>query len=195
MSNQKVTKENAIASVQSSVSSIFSKEDVIFLINSIEDGRAGITQQQVDDCVYSIMNDLEHSKRDIIDYDEIEFDIDYNKTIQVNDVSVNFDYIREVLDRELEGLIELVQEEEPSNEDEFEQEAREIEAIEQDASSKSIDDYISKSFKAYGDSLICTVAKREEGVCTITWNNGSDSTTYTDREVVGYFEDGTWILV
>lgn len=195
MSNQKVTKENAIASVKQSVSSIFSKEDVLYLLNAIEDSRAGITQQQVDDCVYSIMNDLECSKRDIVDYDQIEFEIDYNKTIQVNDLSVDFDYIREVLERELEGLIELVQEEEPSNEDEFEQEAREIEFIERDASSKSIDDYISKSFQTYGDSEICTVAKSEDGICTITWNGGSDSATYTDEEVVGYFDNNTWRLV
>ena len=43
MTNQiKITKENAIAQVQSSVSSIFSKDDVLLLLNAIE--------QQQSDC-------------------------------------------------------------------------------------------------------------------------------------------------
>jgi hypothetical protein len=194
MSNQKVTKENAIASVQSSVSSIFSKEDVIFLINSIEDKKAGITEQRVLDSVYSIMSELKNNRSRIVDSDDIEFELDYNKTIKVNDVPIDMDYISDVITEELQGLVQF-EEEEPSNEDEFEQEAREIEFIEQDGGKKSIDEYVSKCFKTYGGSEIFTVSKSVDGICTITWDGGDVGSTYNDEEVIKYFEDGTWRLV
>jgi hypothetical protein len=133
MSNQiKITKENAIAQVQSSVSSIFSKEDVLFLLNAIEQQQQSapkLTLNQVRDLTHSIVIAIEEeAQRDnIVCCDDVEFDLDYNKRIQVTDVPINFDAIRDCIE---EGLTEFF--EDADNEDEFETEAREIEQIEQD---------------------------------------------------------------
>ena len=55
----KITKQNAIASVQSSVSSIFSKEDVINLINMIEGGRV-ITVAEIQRAIDNVVDSLEN---------------------------------------------------------------------------------------------------------------------------------------
>lgn len=93
----KVTKQNAIASVQSSVSSIFSKEDVINLINSIEGGRV-ITVTEIGAAIDRLVDSLENNEDEIVDTDGVEFSINYDNRIEVDRVRVNFDYIREALE-------------------------------------------------------------------------------------------------
>ena len=131
MNQIKMTKENAIAQVQSSVSSIFSKDDVLFLLNAIEQQQATakLTLDQLRDLTSSIVNAIElEAKRDnIVCYDDVEFELNYNKRIEVTDVPINFDVIRDCVE---EGLTEFF--DDADNEDEFEKESREIEQIEQD---------------------------------------------------------------
>lgn len=132
MTNQiKITKENAIAQVQSSVSSIFSKDDVLFLLNAIEQQQSApkLTLDQLRDITSNIMHAI-HREADcdnIVCMDDVEFELDYGKRIEVTDVPINFDAIRDCIE---EGLTEFF--DDANNEDEFETEAREIEQIEQD---------------------------------------------------------------
>jgi hypothetical protein len=96
----KITKENAVAQVTSSVSSIFTKEDVLFLINSIE-VKKGISPQDIERVVDNIMNSLEMNCDDIVDRDSAEFEISYNNTIELTGVPIQFDYIRESIENNL----------------------------------------------------------------------------------------------
>jgi len=118
----KITKENAVAQVQSSVSSIFSKEDVLFLINSIE-VKKGISPQDIERVVDKIINSLENNSDDIVCKDDCEFEISYNNRLEVTEVPINFDYIREALEAMQAALVEFGLEEEedeeyePENED------------------------------------------------------------------------------
>jgi len=95
----KVTKENAIASVQSSVSSIFSKEDVLSLINSIEAvPNRIISTQDIQTAVDNAIDHLERNSQDVIDTSTAEFSLSYDGRVELENVDLGFEYIREVLE-------------------------------------------------------------------------------------------------
>ena len=108
----KVTKENAIASVQSSVSSIFSKEDVINLINSIEGSSRRVTTNDIQRAIDQTISWLENS-REVVDSENAEFEIEWGNKIACTEVPINFDEIREALETnfmdfgEADDLVEL----------------------------------------------------------------------------------------
>jgi len=111
----KITKENAVAQVTSSVSSIFTKEDVLFLINSIEGGRL-ITVNDIQRAIDKTIDSLEMNCDDIVCKDDCEFEISYNNQLQVTEVPINFDFIRESIENnfmdfgevaEVEDVVEL----------------------------------------------------------------------------------------
>lgn len=108
----KVTKENAIASVQSSVSSIFSKEDVINLINSIEGSSRRVTTNDIQRAIDETISWLENS-REIVDLENAEFELVWGNKIECTEVPINFDEIREALENnfmdfgEAEDLVKL----------------------------------------------------------------------------------------
>ena len=109
----KVTKENAIASVQSSVSSIFSKEDVINLINSIEGSSRRITTEDIERAIDQTISWIENNSRDVVDCENAEFEIEWGNKIACTDVPINVDEIREALENnfmdfgEADDVVEL----------------------------------------------------------------------------------------
>ena len=92
----KITKENAVAQVTSSVSSIYTKEDVLFLINSIEGGRL-ITVNDIQRAIDKTIDSLEMNCDDVVDRNHCEFEIDYDNRLKVTEVPINFDLIREFI--------------------------------------------------------------------------------------------------
>lgn len=110
----KVTKENVIAQVESSVSSIFSKEDVLFLINSIEGGGRSITVTEIGAAIDKIVDRLERDEDEVVDLDSIELTLNYDNRVEVERIRINFDFIREALESTLMDLgeVEEVQENE-----------------------------------------------------------------------------------
>ena len=125
----KVTKQNAIAQVQSSVSSIFSKEDVLFLINSIEVGsNKKVSVLDIQRAIDNVVDYVENNERDIVDLDSAEFEINYQNRIELTGVSFNTSELREALENNFSDFAE----EDEVEEDKFEREVREIETIEQD---------------------------------------------------------------
>ena len=91
-------KELVLQSVQNSVSSIFSREDVIKLINSVEGGGRVISvddiQRAIDQTVYWIENNSDR----LIDEDSAEFELDYNNRITLSNVNIDVEEIREALE-------------------------------------------------------------------------------------------------
>jgi hypothetical protein len=95
----KVTKENAIASVQNSVSSIFSKDDVLFLLNSVEVGSSRkITTEDIERAIDKTINWIDNNEREIVDLDSAEFELTYNNQIECVGVPISSESIREVLE-------------------------------------------------------------------------------------------------
>ena len=146
-------KENVLQSVQNSVSSIFTKDDVLNLISSIE-------QEQQTNQVYDLIKKLQDLQEtisynlqnlnsdDVVDYDSVEFSISYNNRIEVDCMNINVDNLTEIVENGIGELIEELRDEElnreveevssseyipvQENEDKFEKESREIESIEQE---------------------------------------------------------------
>jgi hypothetical protein len=102
----KITKENVIAQVQSSVSSIFSKEDVINLINSVEGGGRKITPYDIERAIDRTISWIENNEREVLDLDNAEFEISYNNQLECTSVGINTREIRETLENNFSEFAE-----------------------------------------------------------------------------------------
>jgi len=92
-------KELVLQSVQNSVSSIFSKEDVINLINSVEAGSSRkITVDDIERAIDQTIGWIENNEREVLDLDSAEFEISYNNQLECTNVPINVDTIREALE-------------------------------------------------------------------------------------------------
>ena len=91
-------KELVLQSVQNSVSSIFSKEDVINLINSVEGGGRKITPYDIGRAIDKSISWIEDNERDILDLDSAEFEISYNNQLECTNVPINVEEIRQALE-------------------------------------------------------------------------------------------------
>jgi len=72
---EKRTKEQAIESVKGSISSIFSKEDVIAIINLIQQEN----ELDKEDLIEAILSELTNGRHDVIDLDSAEFELNGNE--------------------------------------------------------------------------------------------------------------------
>ena len=92
-------KDLVLSSVQNSVSSIFSKEDVINLINSIEEGSSRkITTLDIQRAIDKTINWIDNNERDVVDLDSAEFEISYNNQLECVGIQTNTESIREILE-------------------------------------------------------------------------------------------------
>ena len=123
MENQiKITKENAIASVQNSVSSIFSKEDVLFLINSIEEKKEEVkttlSVDKLEELVKTITSEIEdqHDRGRLIDVDSAEFEL-YGNRIELSSVPLDLDAVEDIVREALTDAFEPEEEDEEGEEE------------------------------------------------------------------------------
>jgi hypothetical protein len=92
-------KELVLQSVQNSVSSIFLKEDVINLINSIEAGSSRkITVDDIERAIDRTISWIENNEREVVELDSAEFELTYHNQIECTNVPVNVYGIREALE-------------------------------------------------------------------------------------------------
>jgi len=108
-------KDLVLHSVKHSVSSIFTKDDVLKLIESIE-------QEQQTNQVYDLIKKLQDLQEnisyrfqnlnsdEIVDYDSVEFSIGYNNRIEVEDVSLNVDNLTDIVIDSFSCLIDELRE-------------------------------------------------------------------------------------
>jgi hypothetical protein len=106
-------KELVLHSVKHSVSSIFTKEDVINLINSIEGGGRVISVNDIERAIDKVISWADNNESDIVDFDSVEFEISYNNRIEVTNVPLQLENLREALENnfmdfgEADDLVEL----------------------------------------------------------------------------------------
>jgi hypothetical protein len=92
-------KELVLQSVQNSVSSIFSKEDVIKLINSVEAGSSRkITVDDIERAIDRTISWIENNEREVVDLDSAEFEISYNNQLELTGVEINVESLRNALE-------------------------------------------------------------------------------------------------
>ena len=104
-------KELVLQSVENSVSSIFSKEDVIKLINLVEGSSRKITTYDIGRAIDQTIDWIENNERDVLDLDSAEFEISYNNVLECTNVPINVDSIREALENNFMDFGEAEQEE------------------------------------------------------------------------------------
>ncbi len=95
---EKRTLEQAKELVNSSFPTIFSKEDVMNLLGSIEipemeeetpKGKFFLTEEQIESLAAKIASRIEDDEEDIIDTDDIDFDIDVDYDRRINIENIN----------------------------------------------------------------------------------------------------------
>jgi hypothetical protein len=92
-------KLDVLNSVQSSVSSIFSKEDVINLINSIEEGSSRkISTLDIQRAIDKTISWVDNNERELLDLDSAEMEMNYDYKIECVGVPINTDNLREALE-------------------------------------------------------------------------------------------------
>ena len=116
---QKMTKEEALTKVAQGVGSIYSKEDVVNLINSIEEnaGKATITDSLIETISDAVANSINNSGRDVIDDFEVDIDQSYGGNsfeVTISDIDFNETRIAEIV---AEVLSEELETEEETEED------------------------------------------------------------------------------
>ena len=111
-------KDLVLQSVQSSVSSIFSKEDVINLINSIEESKGRvITTYDIGRAIDKVIDWADHNSQDLLDLDSAELEMSYDNRIECVGVPINVDSLRDVLENNFMDFGEDETEDETENEE------------------------------------------------------------------------------
>jgi len=92
-------KANVLVSVQNSVSSIFSKEDVINLINSIDEVKSRVfTPNDLQRAIGNVISWAEHNEDALLDLDSAELEMDYQNRINVVGIPIQLENLREALE-------------------------------------------------------------------------------------------------
>jgi len=107
-------KDLVLQSVQDSVSSIFTKENVITLINLIDEGSSRkITTFDISQAIDKVVEYMDRDQREIFDLDSAEFELSYDNKIECVGVPINTEGLREVLENNFMdfGEAEVVEDE------------------------------------------------------------------------------------
>lgn len=96
-------KQDVLNRVLNSESSIFSKDDVVRLIEMVEGGGRAITVSDIGRALESAMNEINRNSDDVIDKHSAEFDINGNE-IYISDISFDMDFIRDTFEEYLMPL-------------------------------------------------------------------------------------------
>lgn len=124
--------ESAIANVQTAFPSIFSKEDVVSIlegllaeVDSEEETEtvvgSGLNEDQISELILNIQEAVSRKinrmdTSDLVDTSTAEFNINYGNTLELESVDVNGDYVadevNEVVDEEIRGYFETLAAEE-----------------------------------------------------------------------------------
>ena len=126
MEKQARTLAQAKYLVNNSFPTIFSKEDVINLLNSIEEveekeggGKFSLTEEQIEKLAEKIASEIEDDQDDIIDTSDLDFDIDvdYDRRINIEvsgGATLDTELIESIADRVIKSFIDDLNDEEES---------------------------------------------------------------------------------
>ena len=99
-------KQEAITQVKECISSIFTGEDVIKLIEQIEDST--VTKEVVEQLVTDIVEKFKHKIQysdDIVDYSSAEFSIEYDNKLVLDCVDIDHYRLGDILEEIVENAI------------------------------------------------------------------------------------------
>lgn len=107
-----MTKQEAIKMVNESVPSIWSREDVLGLIEKIESGGGFDTNDLIDKIRDSVNDAVEGmSTDDVVDTDNATYDIRSGNEVYVSDISIRHDnVVDEIMERVVDAVNDYVDE-------------------------------------------------------------------------------------
>lgn len=113
---QSMTKDEALAKVAQGVGSIYSKEDVVNLINSITViPTASITEELKERIADAVADELNYDNLDLIEDFEVDIQQNYGNSntfeVEVNDVSLDHFKVREIVSEVLHANLDSKEEE------------------------------------------------------------------------------------
>jgi hypothetical protein len=85
---KKISLEETIVKVNDNFSSVFTKEDVISLLSSIKP-ESKLTPELSEQIQNRIEQCVDRNIDDLVDYDNVSFEINYQNQIEATDVSIN----------------------------------------------------------------------------------------------------------
>ena len=105
--NEKMKISDAIKKVENGFGSIYSKEDVLNLLNNLDlnGGNNGITEEKIRDFSNSIKASIMDNSS-IVDTDNIELSIGYNNQIEIDDVPLSESELESIFDYETNQFID-----------------------------------------------------------------------------------------
>ena len=91
------------------LTSVVSIDNVIELVLSLEEEKKGFSLkgaqfEMLMDKIQQAVDNMD--RRELVDRSSAEFELDWNNTISLNDVEVDFDYVYNSIREELEELVE-----------------------------------------------------------------------------------------
>jgi hypothetical protein len=110
---KKISLEEAIAKVNDNFSSVFTKEDVISLLSGIKP-ESKLTPELSEQIQNQIERCLDNNSDDLIDTDQISFEINYSNTIEASDIYLD---VRGIMSHIDDIISDFVEEEEEVEDD------------------------------------------------------------------------------
>ena len=101
-----MTKAETITALGNQMSSFYSLEQVINIVNNIDE-KGGISKEVLERIVDNIMSSLEQDVDHFVCKEDCEFELTYDRRIDLTDIPVDFDYIREAIENNLDQLQEV----------------------------------------------------------------------------------------
>lgn len=108
-----MTKNQTIDLLRNQLPGFYSVEQVINLIEKIEEATTTISSERIDTITRNIVLSLEeeHQRDNLVNVDEIELELNWDKKITITDVPIDFNLIRDCVEQELIDAFEKVEEE------------------------------------------------------------------------------------
>jgi hypothetical protein len=111
-----MTKNETVDLLKSQLPGFYSAEQVINLIEKIEEEQVKpkLSVTQVREIAQSIVDAIEEEAtcgNNIVCFDDVEFELDYQRRIEVTDVPINYDVIRDCVENSLTLTFDELQEE------------------------------------------------------------------------------------
>jgi polyhydroxyalkanoate synthesis regulator phasin len=98
-----MTKAETIAALGNQMSSFYSLEQVIDIVSNIDE-KGEISKEVLERIVDGIMESLERDVDRFVSKEDAEFELMYDRRIELTDIPVDFDFIREAIENNLDEL-------------------------------------------------------------------------------------------
>jgi len=108
---KKISLEEAIAKVNDNFSSVFTKDDVISLLSGIKP-ESKLTPELSEQIQNKIEQCVDRNIDDLVDYDNVSFEINYQNQIEATDVSINIYTLMDHIGSIMSDFVEEEDEEE-----------------------------------------------------------------------------------